>query len=83
MKLRDQLICAADAFCGATGMSKSRLSTIILSGGKRLAMIEQGGDLGTERFEAAMLWLSANWPEGLDWPDGIARPVASVPEAAE
>lgn len=76
-------MCAADAFCEATGMSKSRLSTIVLSGGKRLAMIEQGGDLGTERFEAAMLWLSSNWPAGLDWPEGIDRPSVSVAEAAE
>lgn len=83
MRLRDQLICAAEAFCDATGMSNSRLSTIMLSGGKRLSMIAQGGDIGTERFEAAMRWLSANWPEGVDWPAGVQRPVPKVPEAAE
>lgn len=82
MKLRDQLIMTADAFCRETGLSRSRLSTILLSGGKRLDMIESGGDIGTERFESAMLWLSENWPEGLAWPQGVARPLVHQ-EAAE
>lgn len=64
-------------------MSNSRLSTIMLSGGKRLAMIAQGGDIGTERFEAAMRWLSENWPEGAEWPASVPRPQSSVKEPAE
>lgn len=84
MKLRDQLILIADVYCRETGMSRSRLSTIILSGGKRLDMIEGGGDIGTERFESAMRWLSANWPDGLAWPEEVPRPCAdALREAAE
>lgn len=84
MTLRDQLLLTADAYCAFTGMSRSRLSTILLSGGKRLDMIRAGGDIGTARYESAMLWLSANWPDGLQWPEGVPRPVADAcREAAE
>lgn len=82
MELRQQLICVSDAYCTATGMSRSRLSTILLSGGRRLQSINDGGDIGTVRFESAMRWLALNWPDGIDWPDGIARPAVSK-EAAE
>lgn len=84
MTLRDQLLLTSDAYCASTGMSRSRLSTILLSGGKRLDMIRAGGDIGTARYESAMLWLSANWPDGLQWPEGVPRPVADAcREAAE
>lgn len=83
MDLRQQLICVADAFCLASGMSKARLSTIVLSGGKRLQRIEEGGDLGTARFESVMRWLSANWPAEAEWPASVPRPGVTVPEAAE
>lgn len=55
-------------------MSRPRLSTLLLGAGHRLDRIAAGGDLGTMTFEAAMRWLSENWPDGLAWPDGIARP---------
>lgn len=84
MTLRDQLLLTSDAYCASTGMSRSRLSTILLSGGKRLDMIRAGGDIGTARYESAMLWLSANWPDGVQWPEGVPRPVADAcREAAE
>jgi hypothetical protein len=84
MTLRDQLLLTSDAYCAFTGMSRSRLSTILLSGGKRLDMIRAGGDIGTARYESAMLWLSENWPSDLRWPEGVPRPVADAcREAAE
>lgn len=46
----------------------------MLSGGRRLAMIEAGGDIGTERFERAMQWFSDNWPAEADWPKDVPRP---------
>ncbi|KPF47113.1 hypothetical protein IP76_01975 [Rhizobium sp. AAP43] len=64
-------------------MSRSRLSTLLLSGGKRLDMIRSGGDIGTARFESAMSWFSDNWPAGAEWPADVARPIQSLQEAAE
>lgn len=75
MKLRDQLTHTTDRYCELTGMSRSRLSTIILSGGTRIQRIAEGGDVSTGTFERAMQWLSDNWPDGGRWPDGVPRPV--------
>jgi hypothetical protein len=74
MTLRDQLISVSDAFCAASGMSRARLSTLMMKGGARLDAIAEGGDLTTRSFEAAMAWLSANWPQSAVWPEGVERP---------
>jgi hypothetical protein len=79
MILRDQILAAANAYCKASGMSRARLSTLILKSGARLDQLAEGRDLNTGTFEAAMRWLSDNWPEGADWPDGVARPVPLTP----
>lgn len=81
MKLTEQLICVADAFCKAKGLSSSRVSTLIFNDGKRLDAIREGGDLYTGRLEHGLEWFSANWPEGDDtWPLGVPRP--AVPARA-
>ncbi|HEV7251475.1 MAG TPA: hypothetical protein VGN93_31240 [Shinella sp.] len=83
MTLRENLISVADSYCSLTGLSKARVSTLVLSGGRRLAVIEAGGDIGTEGYERAMQWFSDRWPEEAEWPEGIPRPERSIAEAAE
>ncbi|KAA3510122.1 hypothetical protein DXM21_20040 [Agrobacterium rosae] len=84
MTLRDQLILVFETYCRATDRSESRISTQVLSGGKRLQQIRDGGDIGTVGFEKAMQWLSNQWPDDLPWPEGIPRPSNSMlQEAAE
>ena len=82
MKLREQILIIADLFAEAKGIGRKRVSTIVLNRGSKLDDIEGGADLGTETFEKAMHWFSANWPETLAWPEEILRPDAIAPEAA-
>ncbi|WP_229183950.1 hypothetical protein [Bradyrhizobium oropedii] len=79
-----------DAYCAATGLSTSRVSTLIFNDGKRLDAIREGKDLYTSRFEHAMQWFSDRWPDdGKSWPLGVPRPAptpaqsAHQPEAAQ
>lgn len=74
MQMTSQLLTVASAFCRARGLSVSRVSTLVFNDGKKLDAIENGSDLATGRFEAAMQWFSENWPEGADWPRGVPRP---------
>jgi len=74
LPLRDQLIAVCEAYAVAKKISISTLSTQLLNGGGRLPAIAAGGDLNTGKFEEAMSWLSANWPENAVWPAEIARP---------
>lgn len=84
MTLRDQLILVFEMYCRATEKSESRVSTQVLSGGKRIQQIRDGGDIGTVGFEKAMQWFSNHWPDDLAWPSVIQRPQPSnLLEAAE
>lgn len=84
MTLRAQLILVSDLYGQATGKGRQRVSTIVLNRGSTLDKIADGqADLNTGTFEKAMQWFSSNWPETLEWPVGIKRPVQQIPEAAE
>lgn len=75
MILKDQLLTVGDAFAQAAGLSRSRISTIVLNRGSTLDSIAAGrADVTTNTFEKAMLWFSANWPLDLDWPADVPRP---------
>lgn len=81
--LISQLILVADAFCGARDRTRSSVSKETFGRGGQIDELEAGRrDLATGTFERAMLWFSANWPEGVEWPAGVTRP-AVVAEAAE
>ena len=76
MTLREQLISVSDLFAQARGIGRQRLSTIVLNRGSTLDRIADGdSDLTTGTFEMAMLFFSQNWPEGVDWPADVPRPV--------
>lgn len=79
--LRSQLVLVADAFGVATNRSRARVSTMVLNQGRRLDLIASAGmDITTERFERAMAWFSANWPDGAAWPADVPRPPPQDPE---
>lgn len=76
MKITEQLILVADAYCKAKELSTSRVSTLIFNDGKRLDAIREGKDLYTGRFEQALVWFAEHWPENDDtWPEAVERPV--------
>ncbi|OJU12783.1 MAG: hypothetical protein BGN85_08970 [Alphaproteobacteria bacterium 64-11] len=83
MTMREQLLHLTDSFGRARGLSRSRVSQLVLNRGSKLDDVASGGDVTTHIFERAMQWLSDNWPAGAAWPDSIPRPEPSAKEAAE
>lgn len=81
LPMTQQILAVAAAYCEATGLSTSRVSTIVFNDGKKLALIENGADLSTGKFESAMGWFSSNWPEEAVWPAGIVRPFIAASAA--
>lgn len=81
MNLKGQLISVATTFADLRGLSQSRVSTIVFGDGKVLDRLQGSSDITTGRYEAAMAWFNANWPDGASWPDHVHRP--AVREAAE
>lgn len=84
--MRDTLIRLARAYAAAKGrgdgLALSGISTKIFNDGKTLDRIAAGGDLVTGSYERAIKWFSENWPEDLEWPSDVARPVAAPEQAA-
>jgi len=68
------LIEAADAFCAARSVSLSTLSSRMFNDGGKLPGIKAGAGITVARYNAALVWLSNNWPENTAWPAGVDRP---------
>ena len=84
MTLKGCLLSVADTYALAAGLSRSRVSTIVLNRGATLEAIAAGkADVTTGTYEKAMVWFSTNWPAGAIWPEGIERPAVAQPEPAE
>ena len=83
MTLIDQLLRVSDSYASLAGISRARVSTVVLNRGSTLEAIANGrADVTTATFEKAMAWFSANWPKDAEWPSDIDRPDI-VTEAAE
>ncbi|MGQ2906711.1 MAG: hypothetical protein ACT6QU_02040 [Aliihoeflea sp.] len=74
MTLKERLLSVAAEYARNRELSVSRVSTLVFRDGKVLDRLAGTADITTTRYEGAMAWFSQNWPEGLAWPDGIARP---------
>lgn len=81
MTLREQLIHIANIYAAASrtrgkegGATMSTVSTRVFKDGKTLGRVIDGGDVTTGNFENAIRWFSANWPDGVEWPEAVERP---------
>lgn len=77
-----QMLRLIDVFAAARGISTSRVTTIVFNSGAMYQRLSAGADITVGRIERAMQWFSDNWPDDLDWPDGIARPARKPAIAA-
>lgn len=68
------LLSVADAYKAATGLEDVTLSHRLFADSKKLTALRNGADITLGRFNASMLWLSANWPAGAKWPNDVVRP---------
>lgn len=59
----------------ATNTPQVTVSSRVFGDSKKLAAMENhNADLTLRRAAHALQWFSDNWPEGVEWPDDIARP---------
>lgn len=71
-----ELLSIVDAYMTATGRKETTVSTTVFNDGKKLTSLRDGSaDIGTRRYNSAIMWFAANWPESAVWPDGVARPM--------
>ena len=68
----------ADAYQRAVPVEDKTLSFRVFGDSKKLAALRVDADITTQRFNAAVRWFAANWPDGAEWPDSIDRPQAEA-----
>lgn len=60
----DSLITRVDDYKKLSGIPEdSKVSWRIFGDSKKLSALRSGGDITVTRFNSAMRWLDANWPE--------------------
>lgn len=78
-----QFLAVSDAYAKATDLAETTISTRVFSAGGDIRRLREGADIGVKRLGRAIDWFAANWPEGVPWPKGIARPGAREIAARE
>ncbi|TIP70345.1 MAG: hypothetical protein E5X53_28245 [Mesorhizobium sp.] len=73
------LLGLADTFIAATSIKEVTLSHRVFGDSKKLTAIRNGADITVGRFNGAIEWFSANWPDDAVWPASIARPIPAAP----
>lgn len=68
------LLIVADAYRLATGTEDKTVSSRVFADSKKLTALRSGSDLTISRFNDALRWFSANWPEDATWPMDVDRP---------
>lgn len=59
----------------ATKLADATISTRVLNDGKRIRKIRAGSDIGARRLEEACVWFASHWPDGVEWPTNVSRPI--------
>lgn len=75
----EQLLSIAHAYASAEGVELSTVSWRSMGDTKKLSAMEGGADIQVRRLEKTLRWFSANWPDAVEWPEGIARPAPEPP----
>jgi hypothetical protein len=70
----EHLTILADVYGSAVNVEDKTISSRVFQDSKKLGAIRAGADITVGRFNAALEWFSANWPDGAAWPNDVPRP---------
>lgn len=77
---KQNLLQIADTFIAASdGLRDVTLSYWVFGDSKKLAGLRGEADITLGRFDAAMTWFAAHWPEGLAMPPQL-MPYVTTPQ---
>ena len=65
------LLLIADEYKRATGLEDVTVSHRVFGDSKKLSALRGESDITVGRFNTAVAWFAANWPDGAIWPDGV------------
>lgn len=74
----EHLIKVADEYGRVSQVEDKTVSSRVFQDSKKLGAIRSGSDITVGRYNGALEWFSANWPEGAVWPHDVPRPSNEV-----
>jgi hypothetical protein len=78
-ELADNLIEVARAYGVARGLMESTVARKFAGDGRFFVNIRSGLSFTARKYDAVMNRFSDNWPQEVDWPEGVARPLVNEP----
>jgi len=73
--LKDNLRRVVDAYCAHTGLKQSSAFVMVVgSATPRTILLDQEADMKAGKYDEWLQRFSNAWPDGLEWPAGVARP---------
>ncbi len=80
--LASHLLQLVGVYSTACQLNESTVGRFCAADGRFFLRIREGKTFTVKKYDEVVAWFSANWPEGLQWPSGVARPNV-LQEAAE
>lgn len=78
--LRDNLLSCATAFAKQRKVALSTLGKMSAGDAPFFQRLTDPSKTFTaQKYDDVMLWFSANWPDDIEWPDGVFRPAVAPP----
>lgn len=74
MKTEQQIVQLAASFAHHRGLAMSTVSTYSANDGKWICGLKSGASCTLRKAGIVLQWFSDNWPDDLEWPQGIERP---------
>ncbi len=74
------LITLCDAYSAHHGITHWRTAFLVRGDGQFFDRLRKGAGCHAKTERKVMAWFSENWPEDLEWPSDIPRPVAADPK---
>lgn len=78
-ELRENLLNCAAAYTARREIGLSTLGRLAAGDWRFFDNLKRDGKTFTARkYDEVLGWFSQNWPDGAEWPDGLARPPEQV-----
>ena len=76
--LRHHLETCSAVFAAETGRKPATVGRLAAGDWRFFERLSDGTSFTARKYDSVMAWFSANWPEGVDWPDAVPRPFPSA-----
>ena len=73
----------AEAYRAATKISEARLATVILDRSVFFTRLREGKGCNVDTLIRVRRWFHEHWPEGIAWPEGVAKWGDGIEESSQ